>query len=104
MSNLAEMVTYLPLKGTSIPYFVGRFCDPSLAIADGWNYWYAYALLVASEATAGAIVLSNWTDTVNAGVWIAMILIVILFLNIIAVSFFGEVCDYESQWTASQLT
>ena len=36
MNNLAEMVTYLPLRGISIPYFVQRFVDPSLAFADGW--------------------------------------------------------------------
>ncbi len=28
--------SYLPLKGISIPYFVSRFVDPSLAFADGW--------------------------------------------------------------------
>lgn len=90
MNVLAEMVTYLPLKGISIPYLVGRFVDPSLAFADGWNYWYAYAILIAAEATAGAIVLQYWAANVNPGIWIAMILIVILFLNIVAVSWFGE--------------
>ena len=85
MNNLAEMFCYLPLKGASIPYFVSRFVEPSLAFADGWNYWYTYAILVAAEATAGAIVLQYWTTTVNVGVWIAVILIVILLLNIIAV-------------------
>jgi amino acid transporter len=39
MNNLGEMVTYLPMKGISIPYFVDRFVEPSLAFADGWNYW-----------------------------------------------------------------
>ena len=84
------MFCYLPLKGASIPYFVSRFVEPSLAFADGWNYWYAYAILVAAEATAGAIVLQYWTTVVPVGVWIAIILIVILILNIIAVGFFGE--------------
>ncbi|KAI1204749.1 proline-specific permease [Annulohypoxylon truncatum] len=90
MNDLAEMVTYLPLKGISIPYFVGRFVEPSLAFADGWNYWYAYAMLVAAECTAGAIILQYWTTAVPVAVWIALQLIVILLLNIIAVSFFGE--------------
>ncbi|KAI0023347.1 proline-specific permease [Xylariomycetidae sp. FL0641] len=90
MNNLAEMVTYLPMKGISIPYFVGRFVEPSLAFADGWNYWYAYAMLVATECTAGAIVLQYWTEAVPVAAWIAILLLVILFLNIIAVSFFGE--------------
>ncbi|KAI1378078.1 proline-specific permease [Hypoxylon crocopeplum] len=90
MNDLAEMVTYLPMRGISIPYFVGRFVDPSLAFADGWNYWYAYAMLVAAECTAGGIILQYWTTTVPVAVWIAVQLIVILLLNIIAVSFFGE--------------
>ncbi|KAI2631468.1 proline-specific permease [Hypomontagnella submonticulosa] len=90
MNNLAEMVTYLPMKGISIPYFVGRFVEPSLAFADGWNYWYAYAILIAAEATAGGIILQYWTTAVPVAVWIAIQLLVILFLNIIAVSFFGE--------------
>lgn len=47
MNNLGEIVVYLPLKGATIPYFVERFVEPSLAFAAGWNYWYAYAVLVA---------------------------------------------------------
>lgn len=90
MNNLAEMVTYLPMKGISVPYFVGRFVDPSLAFAAGWNYWYAYTMLVAAEASAAAIVLDYWEAPVHVAVWITMILVIILLLNIIAVSFFGE--------------
>lgn len=64
MNVLAEMVTYLPMSGITVPYFVGRFVDRSLAFATGWNYWYAYAILVAAEATAGSIILrlvdSKW--------------------------------------------
>ncbi|KAI1826283.1 amino-acid permease inda1 [Xylaria intraflava] len=90
MNVLAEMTTYLPMKGISIPYFVGRFVEPSLAFATGWNYWYAYAILIAAETTAGAIIFQYWTHSVNVGVWIAIQLVVILFLNIVAVSWFGE--------------
>ncbi|KAK1818384.1 hypothetical protein LTR12_007180 [Friedmanniomyces endolithicus] len=90
MNDLAEMATYLPLKGISVPYFVERFVEPSLAFADGWDYWYAYAILVAAEATAGAIVLQYWTKAVPVAVWITIILLSILVLNIFAVSIFGE--------------
>ncbi|ELR06833.1 hypothetical protein VC83_09355 [Pseudogymnoascus destructans] len=90
MNNLAEMVTYLPMKGISVPYFVDRFVDPSLSFAAGWNYWYAYAMLVAAEASAAAIVLDYWNAPVNVAVWITMVLFIILLLNVIAVSFFGE--------------
>lgn len=90
MNDLAEMTTYLPMKGISIPYFVGRFVEPSLAFAAGWNYWYAYAILVAAECTAGAIIIQYWTHSVHVAVWITIQLLVILFLNIVAVSWFGE--------------
>lgn len=90
MNNLAEIVVYLPLKGATIPYFVERFVEPSLAFAAGWNYWYAYAILVAAEASAGAIILDYWSTPVPTGVWIALILVVNLGLNIFAVKIFGE--------------
>ncbi|CAI6281220.1 unnamed protein product [Periconia digitata] len=90
MNNLAEIVTYLPMKGITMPYFVKRFVDPSLAFATGWNYWYAYAILVAAEATAGAILLDYWATPVPAAAWITIFLVVILFLNVVAVELFGE--------------
>ncbi|KAJ4990198.1 proline-specific permease [Stagonosporopsis vannaccii] len=90
MNNLAEIVTYLPMKGITIPYFVKRFVDPSLAFAAGWNYWYAYAILVAAEASAGSILLDYWEAPVHSAVWITIFLVLVLFLNIVAVGIFGE--------------
>lgn len=90
MNILAEMVTYLPMRGITVPYFVGRFVDPSLAFAAGWNYWYAYSMLVGAEAVAAGIIIDYWNPPVNIALWIAIVLVVMLALNIIAVSFFGE--------------
>ena len=39
MNSLAEMTTYLPVTGTSPPFYINRFFEPSLAFASGWNYW-----------------------------------------------------------------
>lgn len=47
-------------------------------------------MLLAAECTAGAIILQYWTHAVPVAVWIAIQLIVVLLLNIVAVSFFGE--------------
>ncbi|KAI0127238.1 proline-specific permease [Xylariales sp. AK1849] len=88
MNDLGEMSTYLPLKGMSIPYMVSRYVDPSLAFAAGWNYFYAYGMLLAAESTAGAILLDYWKTLTP--LWITLILVVILALNIIAVEVFGE--------------
>ncbi|GAB1310638.1 Proline-specific permease-like protein [Madurella fahalii] len=90
MNDIAEMTTYLPMKGITLPYFTDRFVDSSLAFASGWNYWYAYAILVAAEASAGAILLNYWETPVPSAVWITLILVVCLALNIIAVGVFGE--------------
>jgi len=90
MNVLAEMVTYLPMRGITVPYFTGRFVDPSLAFAAAYNYWYAYAILVGAEATAAGIIIEYWSPPVNIALWIAIVLLVMLLLNIIAVSFFGE--------------
>lgn len=90
MNTIAEMTTYLPMKGITLPYFTNRYVDDSLAFASGWNYWYAYAVLVAAEASAGAILIDYWETPVHSAVWITIILVVCLALNIIAVEVFGE--------------
>ncbi|KAK3936114.1 proline-specific permease [Diplogelasinospora grovesii] len=90
MNVVAELATYLPMKGITLPYFTERYVDPSLAFAAGWNYWYAYSILVAAEATAGAILLEYWPSPVPTWAWITIILAVNLLLNIIAVEVFGE--------------
>ncbi|KAI5778332.1 amino acid permease [Geopyxis carbonaria] len=90
MNVLGEMTTYLPVKGASVPYFINRFMEPSMAFAAGWNYWYAYAMLVGTEVTAAGLVIEYWTTSVNIGVWITIVLFVCLALNVIAVAYYGE--------------
>ncbi|KAK3362444.1 proline-specific permease [Lasiosphaeria hispida] len=90
MNNVSEMTIYLPMKGITMPYFTKRYVDESLAFAAGWNYWYTYSVIIATEATAGAILLDYWKTPVPSWVWITIILAVNLALNIIAVEVFGE--------------
>ncbi|RFU72899.1 proline-specific permease [Trichoderma arundinaceum] len=90
MNVLAEMTVYLPFRGVTIPYYVSRYVDPSLGFAAGWNYWYAYTMLVAAEASAASIVLDYWKAHVNVAVWIAIVLVVLLALNLFAAAIFGE--------------
>jgi yeast amino acid transporter len=39
MLSLGELVTLLPVPGGQIT-LAGRFVDPAMAFAMGWNYWY----------------------------------------------------------------
>ncbi|KAI2726299.1 hypothetical protein DTO013E5_6672 [Penicillium roqueforti] len=90
MNMLGEMTTYLPVQGVSVPYLITRFTEPSLGFAVGYNYWYSFSMLIASEVTASGMVIEYWQSPVSVGVWIAIILVVILLLNIVAVAWYGE--------------
>lgn len=90
MNMLGEMTTFLPLPGNGPQAFVTNYFDASLGFATGYNYWYAFAMLVASEVTAAAIVVEYWTTKVNVAVWITIFLVVIIALNMTSVKYFGE--------------
>ncbi|KAL5342779.1 amino acid permease/ SLC12A domain-containing protein [Aspergillus crustosus] len=90
MNVLGEMTTYLPIRGVSVPYLIGRFTEPTIGFAAGYNYWYSFAMLLASEVTAAGLIIDYWNTPVNVGVWIAIVLVVILVLNVFAVSWYGE--------------
>lgn len=64
VQSLAEMTVYLPIEGASVPFYVHRFFEPSLAFAAGWNYWYSYAMLVAAEISAASVVIDYWDNPV----------------------------------------
>ncbi|CAG8180183.1 unnamed protein product, partial [Penicillium nalgiovense] len=92
MNYLAEMICWLPIKGTTPASLVTRYVEPSLGFACGWIYWYSYAILVASENTASAIVIQYWisSERVNVGVWIAIFWIIMVGVNLTAVKYYGE--------------
>ncbi|KAL4804317.1 proline-specific permease [Aspergillus unguis] len=90
MNVLGEMTTYLPIRGVSVPYLIGRFTEPTIGFAAGYNYWYSFAMLLASEVTASGLIIEYWNPPVSVGLWIAIVLVVILILNVFAVSWYGE--------------
>ncbi|OAV92350.1 hypothetical protein PTTG_08879 [Puccinia triticina 1-1 BBBD Race 1] len=93
---LGEMITYMPCHG-ALTTFPARFVDPALGFSVGWNYWYSFAICVAGEVTAAAIVVDYWKAPVNQGVWIT-----IFFLTACAINFFGVKCygEFESVFAA----
>ncbi|CUM66583.1 uncharacterized protein PRCAT00004252001 [Priceomyces carsonii] len=90
MNMLGEMTTFLPLPGNGPQSFVNNYVDSSLGFAIGYNYWYSFAMLVATEVTAAAIVIQYWNDTINIAAWISILLVVVLVLNMSSVKYFGE--------------
>lgn len=90
MNMLGEMITFLPIPGNGAQSFVKDYVDDSLGFAISWNYWYAFSILVATEVTAGAILIEYWTTKVNPAVWITIFLVLIVVLNLTSVKVFGE--------------
>ncbi|KPI40602.1 putative proline-specific permease put4 [Cyphellophora attinorum] len=91
MVTLGEMTTWLPVPG-AIPQFCSRFVDDSLGFAVGWNNWYFCAIVVCLDISAASVVIDYWPGarSVSPAVWITIIILVILFLNVFAVSIYGE--------------
>lgn len=86
---VAEMLAYLPVRGT-IFELAGRYVDPALGFAMGWTYFFAGAMLVCTEYSAVATVMGYWDSTTNPAVWVTMTLVVCVFLNLVAVRWYGE--------------
>ncbi|KAF4304137.1 Amino acid/polyamine transporter I [Botryosphaeria dothidea] len=89
MNCLGEMTTWLPLPG-AIPQYCARYVDPALGFAVGWNSWYQSAITLCAEISAAAVVIGFWNDEINQAAWITIIIVLVIALNIFAVSIYGE--------------
>jgi amino acid transporter len=62
-------------------------------LLDNHSYWFKYIIVCPNQLTAGALVLQYWVDRdkVNPGVFIAVFLVTITFINYFGIRFFGEI-------------
>lgn len=90
MNILSEMAAFLPVPGVGAQQFMNDYLDPSFGFALGYNYYYCFAILVAAEVVAAALIIQYWTTSVNIAVWISILLLVILILNLCPVRIYGE--------------
>ncbi|KAF8577953.1 amino acid transporter [Ramaria rubella] len=96
MISLGELLTFLPVAGGQIT-LSGRFVDPALAFAMGWNYWYSWVVTLPAELSAAAVLINYWNDTINDAAWITVCLFVVIVINFLGTRAFGE-CEF---WFAS---
>jgi len=91
MQSLGEMATWLPLPG-AIPQYCARYVDPALGFAVGWNNWYNCAITLCAEISAATLLIGFWdqNEKYNPAIWITLVIVLILALNIFAVSIYGE--------------
>ena len=89
MQSLGEMATYLPVAG-SFGEYGSRFISPSFGFAVGWNYWYNWAITVAAELAAAALVMKFWFPNVQGWIWSAVFLLILFGLNALSALGYGE--------------
>jgi yeast amino acid transporter len=69
-----------------------RYVSRTMGFALGWLYFYSLGILVPYEITAAGLVFDYWPAAakVNIAVFITVLIIVIVGLNLLPVSFYGE--------------
>lgn len=92
MQSIGELATTFPVAGT-FPHYATRFVDPAVGFSLAISYFYCYAISIASEVSAAAVLVSYWTS-MTAAVVISIALALTLFSNLMPVRIFGdlEVC------------
>jgi lysine-specific permease len=96
MQSLGEMATQLPIAG-SFEAYAERFIDPSVAFAVGWNYWLSWAVTLAAELVAGALIVKFWFPAADSTLWAMGFFCLLLALNLLSVRAYAE-AEY---WFAS---
>ena len=89
MQSLGEMATFLPVAG-SFEEYGRRFVSPSFGFAIGWNYWYNWAITVAAELAAAALVMKFWFPHTPGWMWSALFLTILVTLNALSARAYGE--------------
>jgi lysine-specific permease len=89
MTSLGEMAAWLPVAG-SFSIYGSRFVEPGFGFALGWNYWYNWAVTIASELSAAGIVMKFWFPDTPGMIWSAVFLALMFALNAISAKGFGE--------------
>lgn len=90
MTSLGEMAAFLPSTG-SFYLYASKFVDPALGYALGWNYWYNWAITVASEISAASLVMHFWLPDSSPFLWCSLFLALVFSFNAISTRGFGEI-------------
>jgi lysine-specific permease len=89
MTSLGEMAAFMPSTG-SFYIYASKFVDPALGYALGWNYWYNWAITVASEIAAASLIMHFWFPDTPSFIWSASFIIFFVGVNALSARGFGE--------------
>ncbi len=89
MSGLGEMSAYRPIAGSFCQY-ASDYVGKSFGFAMGYNYWFNWAITIAIELVAAAVIMQYWFPNVSPVYWCALFFMAIFILNILPVRHYGE--------------
>lgn len=89
MTSLGEMASFIPSTGSFYVY-ANNFVDPAFGYALGWNYWYNWAITVASEISAASLVMQFWFPHTTPFIWNSIAFALFVGLNALSTRGFGE--------------
>ncbi|OON80778.1 amino acid permease [Streptomyces tsukubensis] len=89
MRMLGEMAAARPTSGSFSAYAdqaLGRWAGFSI----GWLYWFFWVVVLAVEATAGAVILEGWVPAIPQWGWALIVMFVLTATNLVSVGSYGE--------------
>ena len=87
--SLGEMATFIPVT-SSITVFSKRFLSPAFGVANGYMYWFNWAITYAVEISVLGQIINYWTDAVPLAAWIGIFWVLITLANFFPVKWYGE--------------
>ncbi len=90
MTSLGELSAYRPSSGSFCDYS-NIYVNPSFGFAMGYNYWFGWAVTIATEISASVIVVSYWFPNINVIVTSFIIFLLIFITNFVSVRIYGEI-------------
>ncbi|MGK5498229.1 amino acid permease [Streptomyces sp. URMC 125] len=89
MRMLGEMSAANPVSG-SFSAHADRALGPWAGFTIGWLYWFFWVVVLAVEATAGAVILEGWVPAVPQWAWSLIVMVVLTATNLVSVGSYGE--------------
>ncbi|GHE89907.1 amino acid ABC transporter permease [Streptomyces longispororuber] len=89
MRMLGEMAAARPTSGSFSAYAdqaLGRWAGFTI----GWLYWFFWVVVLAVEATAGAVILEGWIPAIPQWGWALIVMVVLTATNLVSVGSYGE--------------
>ncbi|AMD19546.1 HCL605Wp [Eremothecium sinecaudum] len=94
--SLGEMATFIPVT-SSVTVFSKRFLSPALGVANGYMYWFNWAITYAVELSVVGQIIQYWTKAVPLSGWILIFWSLTTLVNFFPVRYYGEI----EFWVAS---